>query len=60
MKKLIMMAMALAIVCSASFADDNLKEIRDVYPSHYTFTEAMRNILGSLDIISERNNKENE
>ena len=39
---------------------DNLKEIRDVYPSHYTFTEAMRNILGSLDIISERNNKENE
>ena len=28
MKKLIMMAMALAIVCSASFADDNLKEIR--------------------------------
>jgi hypothetical protein len=28
MKKLIMMAMALAVVCSASFADDNLKEIR--------------------------------
>jgi len=28
MKKLIMVAMALAIVCSASFADDDLKEIR--------------------------------
>ena len=34
---------------------DELGEYRDVYPSHYTFNEAMRNILGSLDIISERN-----
>ena len=33
---------------------DELGEYRDVYPSHYTFTEAMRNILGSLDILSAR------
>ena len=39
---------------------DELGEYRNVYPSHDTFTEAMRNILGSLDIISERINKENE
>ena len=32
-------------------------ECRDVYPSHYTFTQAMRNILGSLDLISEMNNE---
>lgn len=36
-------------------------EVRDIYPTDNNINEqAIRNILGSLDIISERNNKENE
>ena len=33
-------------------------ECRDVYPSHYTFTQAMRNILAGFDMIGKMQNEE--